>query len=709
MRPLALALAVILLAALPGTSRADFAAGVAAYDRGDYATAFKEWQPLAEAGDPAAQRNVGHLFRKGLGVPQDALKAAEWYRRAAELGFARAQANLASMYLHGNGVPQDYAEAAKWFESAARKDYAIAQYNLALMYERGLGVERSDPKALSWYYSAARAGHKKAAERLSMLVRSVAEDGGTPDAAPAPGQSPSAARDVVATPLADADPEAPAQKTTAEVAASSPAPAADAAAESPAGKRLSNEELRRQMLARLAWERARQKEAILAAAAEREAAAEAESGAPAQPSAAATESAPSEQRAALPAQDDATEEEGAAPDAQGAAAEESETGGGRTFLYYIFGFNSDLVTQESMERGAHAFRGSRSGSSGGVDDDASPDEPVGGAKSVDEPAEEADPEDDASSLAPADGAALTASGDDAPVAAPANERLPEAPTSVEVVETAAALAVAQANALSPAVGEAPTSVEVDAAQGADEDAQASEGGSGEPAVEASPLQWILLAGAQTSGDVGDRRQAAPAAPDAQAVAANEAVDGTPDPTAEPVAAAREPSAVSTTDAPAEVPPPEPAEVQAPASPSAASGDTRISVDADTAGASDAGVDGGDKATSPPPVAVASLISNPTRFVAGQSAYDAGDYHTALSKWLPLAEKGDPEAQYLLGRSHLEGKGVLADQLRAYMWWTLAANLSHVKAAKSLRLLAAAMSEEKVLAGEILVENWNDHR
>ena len=85
-------------------NQAQFEAAVNAYEVGEYITAFKTWLPLAYEDDPAAQRNLGHLCRMGLGVKQDFAKAAEWYRKAAELGLARAQANLANMYLRGQGV-----------------------------------------------------------------------------------------------------------------------------------------------------------------------------------------------------------------------------------------------------------------------------------------------------------------------------------------------------------------------------------------------------------------------------------------------------------------------------------------------------------------------------------------------------------------------------------------------------------------------------
>ncbi len=38
--------------------------GVAAYHRGDYATALREWRPLAEQGDADAEYNLGLMYSK---------------------------------------------------------------------------------------------------------------------------------------------------------------------------------------------------------------------------------------------------------------------------------------------------------------------------------------------------------------------------------------------------------------------------------------------------------------------------------------------------------------------------------------------------------------------------------------------------------------------------------------------------------------------
>src|SRR5512142_791899 len=86
---------------------ADFQTGLDAYHRGDFAAALKEWQPIAEAGDPHAQYNLGLLYARGQGVAQNYQQAVSWYRKAAEQGVAAAQYNLGVIYANGQGVAAD--------------------------------------------------------------------------------------------------------------------------------------------------------------------------------------------------------------------------------------------------------------------------------------------------------------------------------------------------------------------------------------------------------------------------------------------------------------------------------------------------------------------------------------------------------------------------------------------------------------------------
>ena len=96
-----------------------FEDATAAYERGDYATAFRLMNPLAEKGDAKAQHNLGVMYDYGRGVAQDYTKALKWYRRAAEQGMAESQVNLGMMYYHGQGVSRDYVLAHMWLNLAA--------------------------------------------------------------------------------------------------------------------------------------------------------------------------------------------------------------------------------------------------------------------------------------------------------------------------------------------------------------------------------------------------------------------------------------------------------------------------------------------------------------------------------------------------------------------------------------------------------------
>ena len=72
--------AVALLFVSPGSAMAGFEDGSAAYKSGDYYTSFREFMPLAVAGDSRAQVAVGLMYASGEGVPQDDAEALRWFR-----------------------------------------------------------------------------------------------------------------------------------------------------------------------------------------------------------------------------------------------------------------------------------------------------------------------------------------------------------------------------------------------------------------------------------------------------------------------------------------------------------------------------------------------------------------------------------------------------------------------------------------------------
>ncbi len=77
--------AATLFIAIMAPARADFQEGNAAYERGDYAAALREWRPLARQGDANAQAGAVHAteFVMGVGMAPLGSKqpSAPLYRR----------------------------------------------------------------------------------------------------------------------------------------------------------------------------------------------------------------------------------------------------------------------------------------------------------------------------------------------------------------------------------------------------------------------------------------------------------------------------------------------------------------------------------------------------------------------------------------------------------------------------------------------------
>ena len=85
MKHFSLILLLFLLGLNPALG-ADFQKGLDAYERGDYATALKEWTPLAEQGNAYAQHNLGAMYAFGTGILKDYVYAHMWGNIAAMNG-----------------------------------------------------------------------------------------------------------------------------------------------------------------------------------------------------------------------------------------------------------------------------------------------------------------------------------------------------------------------------------------------------------------------------------------------------------------------------------------------------------------------------------------------------------------------------------------------------------------------------------------------
>ncbi|MGP1284008.1 MAG: SPOR domain-containing protein [Parasphingopyxis sp.] len=71
---------------------------------------------------------------------------------------------------------------------------------------------------------------------------------------------------------------------------------------------------------------------------------------------------------------------------------------------------------------------------------------------------------------------------------------------------------------------------------------------------------------------------------------------------------------------------------------------------------------------------------------GVEAWRNGDYARAISEWQPLAETGDPDAQFNLGQAYKLGRGVPQDMERARDLFRQAADQGHLQAEANYGLI-----------------------
>ena len=136
---------------------------------------------------------------------------------------------------------------------------------------------------------------------------------------------------------------------------------------------------------------------------------------------------------------------------------------------------------------------------------------------------------------------------------------------------------------------------------------------------------------------------------------------------------------------------------------------------------------------------------PADFQTALSAYNAGDFETAYSEWLPLAEKGSAEAQFniglmfdrgegreqdfksaiewyvraaensfaraqfRLGEIHEAGQGVERDLIQARKWFAIAAGSRYPSAKKRSRKVAKEMTPGEIALGDMWAREFRNAR
>jgi TPR repeat protein len=163
-----------------------FRYGAQALKQGDKEKALSSLQYAAEQGHALAQWKLARMYAEGDGVPQDDLRAFDYYTRIANSHaddnpqgpqarfVASAFVALGHYYLEGianTRVKADPVRAREMFSYAASYfSDADAQYYLARMYLDGVGAGRDPKLAVRWLGLAAAKGQCQAQAQLGAIL-----------------------------------------------------------------------------------------------------------------------------------------------------------------------------------------------------------------------------------------------------------------------------------------------------------------------------------------------------------------------------------------------------------------------------------------------------------------------------------------------------------------------------------------------------------
>lgn len=85
------------------------------------------------------------------------------------------------------------------------------------------------------------------------------------------------------------------------------------------------------------------------------------------------------------------------------------------------------------------------------------------------------------------------------------------------------------------------------------------------------------------------------------------------------------------------------------------------------------------------------------YAAGVRAWGRGDVATAAREFLPAAQAGDAEAQFMMGRLYAMGAGVPTDWVRAWQWHDRAARQGHAEARTSRESMETILTPAQLAA------------
>lgn len=121
--------------------------------------------PLAEAGDPEAQRIIGEMYFEGQGLPVSKSAAFKWNLAAANQGDRLAQYSVGYLYETGQGIAVSKENAMEYYRKSALQRYTPAQVKLGDLYRTTQDISL----AIYWYEKAMELGSEEGRAKFSSL------------------------------------------------------------------------------------------------------------------------------------------------------------------------------------------------------------------------------------------------------------------------------------------------------------------------------------------------------------------------------------------------------------------------------------------------------------------------------------------------------------------------------------------------------------
>lgn len=149
---------------------AGYKEGREAYEKRDFASAWKELEPLAKQGNADAMFLVGSMHHMGMGVPPSYKDAAEWYRKAADAGKLDAIFTMGVVYEGGIGLPRNGKESFAWYKKSADRGFYPGQLKVANMYAKGQGTKKDPAASYLWYAIAERFSPRTGNDRFEIPI-----------------------------------------------------------------------------------------------------------------------------------------------------------------------------------------------------------------------------------------------------------------------------------------------------------------------------------------------------------------------------------------------------------------------------------------------------------------------------------------------------------------------------------------------------------